>query len=69
MALFDLSARRFDLIAELAKFGAEHEISLRDPKAIPAFAASVGEALNRALLDPMLLYGQRTQAMFEAMVV
>ena len=69
MDSFNLEARRFDLIAELAKFGAEHQISLLDPNTISAFTESVKESLNQALANPALLHGQRTQAMFEAMVV
>ena len=37
MDSFNLEARRFDLIAELAKCGAEHQISLHDPNTISAF--------------------------------
>ena len=69
MDLFNLEASKFGLIAELAKFGAEHRISLRHPNTISTFTESVQESLNRVLLNPALLYGQRTQAMFEAMVV
>ena len=69
MDSFNLEASRFDLIAELAKFSAEHNISLRDPNTISVFTESVKESLNQALSIPTLLHGQRTQAMFEAMVV
>ena len=69
MDSFNLEARRFDLITELAKFSAEHNISLRDPNTISVFTESVKESLNQALSIPTLLHGQRTQAMFEAMVV
>ncbi len=69
MNLGDPRPKPFDLLAELAKFGVERQISLRDPQATSAFTDFVGEALSGALSDPVLLYGQRTQAMFEALVV
>ena len=59
----------FDLLAELARFGLAHRISLKDPKAIPAFSTFVEDAVNRALSHPTLLYGHRTEAMFESMLV
>ena len=59
----------FDLLTELARFGLEKNISLNDPQAVPEFAAFVGNALDSALSNMALLYGQRTQAMFEAMLV
>lgn len=59
----------FDILNELGKFGAEQQISLRDPGAKNAFAAHVAEAVDRALADPLLIYGQRTEAMFEALLV
>ena len=59
----------FDLFAEFAKFGAKQKISLRDPEAAPAFVAHVQEAVDRAVADPALVYGHRTEAMFEAMLL
>ena len=59
----------FDLLTEFAKFGGKHQISLRDPKTTSAFIKYVGGAVDRALSDPVLLHGQRTQAMFQAMLV
>ena len=69
MASFDLSPRRFDLLAELARFGATHHVSLRDPETLRVFTSSVRKTLDDALANPTLLYGQRTEAMFEAMVI
>ena len=62
-------SKPFDLLAELAKFGQEYGISLTDPLAVPRFASFVGATLGRALSDPALIHGQRTEAMFEAMLV
>ncbi len=69
MASFDMSPRRFDLLAELARFGAEHRVSLRDPDTLRVFTSSVRRTLDDALANPALLYGQRTEAMFEAMLI
>ena len=59
----------FDLLTELARFGLDHRISLNDPKAIPEFSTFVENSVSRALSHPTLLHGQRTQAMFESMLV
>ena len=69
MASFDLTPSRFDLLAELARFGAAHRVSLRDRATLRVFASSVRKTLDDALANPALLYGQRTEAMFEAMVI
>ena len=59
----------FELLAELAKFSLEDGISLNHPQAVPKFAAFAEDVLSRALANPALLHGQRTEAMFEAMLV
>ena len=69
MTSFDMSPRRFDLLAELARFGAEHRVSLRDPDTLPVFTSSIRRTLDDALANPALLHGQRTEAMFEAMLI
>ena len=69
MPSFDLTPRRFDLLAELARFGIAHRVSLRDPETLRVFISSVRKTLDHALANPALLYGQRTEAMFEAMVI
>lgn len=69
MTSFDMSPRRFDLLAELARFGAEHRVSLRDPDTLRVFTSSVRRTLDDALANPALLHGQRTEAMFEAMLI
>jgi hypothetical protein len=58
-----------DLFTSFARFGREQKISLRDPNAAAAFAAMVGESLTAALDNDALLHGQRTQNMFEALIV
>ena len=64
-----IAGQPFDLLTELARFGLEHGISLNDPKAIPEFLTFVANAVSRALSRPILLHGQRTEAMFQAMLV
>ncbi|QNM83319.1 hypothetical protein H8M03_02945 [Sphingomonas sabuli] len=58
----------YDLLAVAAAFGETRQMSLRDPKFREAFASHVEASLDEALDDPLLLHGQRTQAMFEALV-
>ena len=59
----------FDLLAEFGKFGFDRQISLRDPTTSAAFVAHVGDAVEQALADADLLRGQRTEAMFEALLI
>lgn len=59
----------FKLLAEFAEFGAERRMSLRDPALKDAFGAHVGSSVDRALSDDILLHGQRTEAMFEALLI
>jgi hypothetical protein len=58
-----------DLFNVFAQFGREHRISLRDPKALEVFIAHVSDAIATAVARDTLLHGQRTQNMFEALVV
>ena len=62
-------AKPFDLLAEFGKFGLEQRLSLRDAATIPAFIGDVGDKVKGALRDSPLLHGQRTEAMFEALLV
>lgn len=59
----------FDILDQLGRFGSERNISLRDPTAPAAFADHVSQAVDCALADPILLHGQRTEAMFKALLV
>lgn len=58
-----------DLLAAVARFGREQRMSLRDPKFAEAFTSAVTEKLAEALGNDILLHGQRTENMFEALVV
>lgn len=62
-------SKPFDLLRELSRFGEGTDINLNDAAIRPAFGLHVGQAIDRALKDPILLQGQRAEAMFEALVV
>lgn len=62
-------SKSFSLVADFAKFGAENRISLRDPQTIEKFITDAHKTINDALLDEARLHGQRTQAMFEALLL
>lgn len=59
----------FEILASFAQFGREQRISLRDPKAAADYVAHVAKAIEEAVKSDTLLHGQRTQNMFEALVV
>jgi hypothetical protein len=58
-----------DLLATFARFAQEKRLSLRDPKVAETFTGVAKEKLAEALANDALLYGQRTQNMFEALIV
>jgi hypothetical protein len=62
-------ATPIELLISFAQFGRERRISLRDPKASEDFTAYVAQAIGGAITSDALLHGQRTQNMFEALVV
>ena len=62
-------SKHFNLFTEYAKFGAQKELSLSDPNTVSAFSTDAKDAINRAIADPILVHGQRAEAMFEAMLV
>lgn len=62
-------AKPFDLLAEFGKFGLEQKLSLREPATLAAFGVHVVDAIESAIRDPVLLHGQRVEAMFEELVV
>lgn len=59
----------FELLGEFAKFAAQKRISLRDPKTVDLFITYVRDAVRDVQSDQTLLHGQRTQAMFEALLL
>jgi hypothetical protein len=62
-------SKPFDLLRELSRFGESSDINLNDAAIRPAFGLHVEQAIDRGLKDPILLQGQRAEAMFEALVV
>ena len=58
-----------DLLTLLGQFGREQRLSLRNPEAQVQFLESVKASMKDALENDALLHGQRTQNMFEALVV
>lgn len=62
-------SKPFDLLHLLARFSRERKISVTEPQTAREFLAEIGTQLDKALTDKALIQGQRTAAMFEAMVV
>uniref|UniRef100_UPI0037D996E0 hypothetical protein n=1 Tax=Tardiphaga sp. TaxID=1926292 RepID=UPI0037D996E0 len=58
-----------DLLNVFANFGKEHSVSLRDPASLKAFMSYAEQALSQAVNSDILLHGQRTERMFEALTV
>lgn len=58
-----------DLLADFAKFGLEQKLASNDPATQAAFGSHVAQSVEQALADPVLLHGQRAEAMFEALLV
>ena len=63
------TSKPFDLFAEFGRFGSERKMSLQDPATLLAFTGHVGDRVGGALGDSALLHGQRTEAMFESLLV
>ena len=61
--------KSFDLLSLYARYSIEHGIPLNSSETAKAFVNDLPGQLNRALSDPRLLHGQRTEAMFEALIV
>jgi hypothetical protein len=58
-----------DLFGPFARYGREQKLSLRDPQSVALFVSNVEKALTQATESDTLLHGQRTERMFEALVV
>lgn len=59
---------RFEALNLLALHGREHSVSIMNSATRVGLLARMGASLLEALEDDALLYGQRTEAMFQAMV-
>ena len=58
-----------EILSLFGRFGREQRLPLRDPKSLENFADLVKADVAQALSNDALLHGQRTQNMFEALVV
>ncbi|WBO23212.1 hypothetical protein [Sphingomonas abietis] len=59
----------FDLMDQMGRFAADRKLSLTAPEAKDVFAEHVRQSTGMGLADQALLHGQRTEAMFEALLV
>lgn len=59
----------YDLLPIFARFGREENLSLRDSNAVTSFLRRVEASVLGALESDSFLHGQRTQNMFEALIV
>lgn len=60
---------KFDVADLIARYGQQQQVSLQAGDIADRFIDQVRDAAQNVLNSPSLLHGQRTQAMFEAMVV
>ncbi|NTI32875.1 hypothetical protein [Rhizobium rhizogenes] len=60
---------QIDVLSLFGRFSREQGISLRDPRAGELFLDSVRTSVEDALQNDALQHGQRTQNMFEALIV
>ena len=59
----------FELLTQLAAFARANDVPLTDPSITERFAANLLPRLRAAIKDRNLVYGMRTERLFEAMVV
>ncbi|MBY5645562.1 hypothetical protein [Rhizobium leguminosarum] len=62
-------SKDFDLLTQLASFAREKDIPLTDPNITEQFTAAMEPRLRAAINDRNLMFGMRTERLFEAMVV
>lgn len=60
---------QIDVLSLFGRFSREQGVSLRDPRAGELFLDSVRTSVEDALQNDALQHGQRTQNMFEALIV
>ncbi|MGZ2402991.1 hypothetical protein [Rhizobium ruizarguesonis] len=60
---------QIDVLSLFGRFSREQRISLHDPKASELFLDSIRTSVEDALQNEALQHGQRTQNMFEALIV
>jgi hypothetical protein len=59
----------FDLLAQLAVFARANGVPFTEPDIAEQFAADIAPRLRAAIQDRNLVYGMRTERLFEAMVI
>lgn len=59
---------RFELLELYSTYGGSGRISLKSPETMDSFLHAARKSVETATANPALLYGQRTQAMFEGLV-
>jgi hypothetical protein len=60
---------RFDIFNALTQFSQEERLSLSDPKTSEGFINKIRSTVDTTITNEAFLFGQRTQAMFEALVL
>ncbi|MGH7204937.1 MAG: hypothetical protein ACREI2_01875 [Nitrospiraceae bacterium] len=60
---------KFDVFNALAQFSQGEKLSIHDPKITESFIGRIRSSVNASRDNDAFLFGQRTQAMFEALVV
>jgi hypothetical protein len=59
----------FDLLEQFAKFAHAKNLDFTNPDSADLFAADIKPRMQKAVKDRNLIYGMRTERLFEAMVV
>jgi hypothetical protein len=62
------SPEKFDALSVFATWAQRHAVPLRQEDAVPRFAEFLQHALKESLASDTMLFGGRTQAMFDAVV-
>ncbi|MDP5281412.1 hypothetical protein Q9Q95_20975 [Sphingomonas sp. DG1-23] len=62
-------AKDFDLLTQLARFAHANDVALSEPELIERFTADAVPRLQSAIKDRDLVFGMRTERLFEAMVI
>src|SRR4051794_9348789 len=62
------SPEKFDALSVFATWAQRHSVPVRQEDAVPRFAEFLQHALKESLASDTMLFGGRTQAMFDAVV-
>lgn len=61
--------QQFDLFSKFAQFSRDRQASMKEQQTLADFTTSIGAELDRALSSDIRIYGDRTQAMFQDLVL